>query len=67
MDAKGRQAIKQQQQKREDYEPPYGTWTSQSGKWTATYSRDGAPNPARRPTFYPRPQKKATDMGRGVR
>ena len=58
MDAKGRQAIKQQQQKREDYEPPYGTWTSQSGKWTATYSRDGALTLHDGSTFYPSALKK---------
>ncbi|WP_129696752.1 hypothetical protein [Parabacteroides goldsteinii] len=58
MDTKGRQAIKQQQQKREDYDPPYGTWTSQSGKWTATYSRDGALTLHDGSTFYPSALKK---------
>ena len=58
MDTKGRQAIQQQQQKREDYEPPYGTWTSQSGKWTATYSCDGALTLHDGSTFYPSALKK---------
>lgn len=58
MDTKGRQAIKQQQQKREDYDPPYGTWTSQSGKWTATYSLDGALTLHDGSTFYPSALKK---------
>lgn len=53
MDAKAMQTIKQQQKAREDYEPPYGNWTSQSGKRTVSYTRDGALTLHNGITYYP--------------
>lgn len=53
MDAKAEATIKQQQKARKDYEPPYGNWTSQSGKRTVTYTRDGALTLHNGITYYP--------------